>query len=101
MIHLPFQRVNHRSHQAKTQESDFQSGALARRYTDPRSPYELALLFCMERAREYLDDIVKDTDGLTHIACEARGGSGARRIESLNLNSAELRQAQIPSVAGR
>jgi hypothetical protein len=28
MIHLPFQRVNHRSHQAKTQESDFQSGAL-------------------------------------------------------------------------
>jgi hypothetical protein len=30
MIHLPFQRVNHRSHQAKTQESNFQSGALNR-----------------------------------------------------------------------
>jgi len=29
MIHLPFQRVNHRSHQAKTLASDFQSGALA------------------------------------------------------------------------
>jgi hypothetical protein len=29
MIHLPFHRVDHRSHQAKTRESDFQSGALA------------------------------------------------------------------------
>jgi hypothetical protein len=29
MIHLPFQAVNHRSHQAKTQESNFQSDALA------------------------------------------------------------------------
>ncbi|WP_457089195.1 hypothetical protein [Microvirga sp. P5_D2] len=28
MIHLPFQQVNHRSHQAKTQESNFQSDAL-------------------------------------------------------------------------
>src|SRR5687767_3071328 len=28
MIHLPFQQVNHRSHQAKTHESNFQSDAL-------------------------------------------------------------------------
>jgi hypothetical protein len=81
--------------------SAIRKDVLARRYTDPRSPYELALLFCMEQAREYLDDIAKDTDGLTHIVCEARGGSGARRIENSNLSSAGLGQAQIPSAAGR
>ena len=56
---------------------------LAQRYIRPKSPYELALLFCMERAREYLDEVVNDTVGTTHIICEARGGSGAKEDKEL------------------
>jgi hypothetical protein len=48
---------------------------LALRYTRPKNPYELALLFCLERAREYLDEVAQDTQGKTFIVCEARGGS--------------------------
>jgi hypothetical protein len=49
---------------------------LARRYVRPENPYQLALLFCMERAREFLDGFSFDPDGIAHIVCEARGGSG-------------------------
>jgi Protein of unknown function (DUF3800) len=59
--------------------------ALARRYRDPRSPYELALLFCMEQARDYLDEVANDPHGLTHIVCEARGGSGGTEDRELEL----------------
>jgi hypothetical protein len=55
--------------------------ALAQRYKDPKSPYELALLFCMERARVYLDEIAKEEGGLTHIVCEARGEKEDRELE--------------------
>lgn len=55
--------------------------ALARRYHAPRSPYELALMFCMERARTYLDEVANDPHGTTHIICEARGEKEDRELE--------------------
>jgi hypothetical protein len=44
--------------------------ALKRRYTTPVNPYELALLFCMERAWEYL--ATQESLGTTHIIVESR-----------------------------
>jgi len=58
---------------------------LAKRYKEPKSPYELALLFCMERAREYLDEVAGDQYSTTHIICEARGGSGGKEDRELEL----------------
>jgi hypothetical protein len=45
--------------------------ALVERYARPRNPYELALLFCLERSRDFLDQQIKGT-GATHVVCEAR-----------------------------
>jgi hypothetical protein len=59
--------------------------ALAKRYAKPHNPYELALLFCMERAREFLDEVVQAPGGTTHIVCEARGGSGGKEDRELEL----------------
>jgi hypothetical protein len=73
---------------------------LARRYTDPKSPYELALLFCMERAREYLDEIAKDANGLTHIVCEARGGSGGKEDRELELEFRRIATGANPLSRG-
>jgi hypothetical protein len=73
---------------------------LARRYTDPKSPYELALLFCMERAREYLDEIAKDANGLTHIVCEARGGSGGKEDRELELELRHIATGANPLSRG-
>jgi hypothetical protein len=45
--------------------------ALKRRYTKPENPYQLALLFCLERTHEFL--IAQGaTGGTTHVVCEAR-----------------------------
>lgn len=45
--------------------------ALKRRYTKPENPYQLALLFCLEKAHEYLE--AEDAiGGTTHVVCEAR-----------------------------
>jgi hypothetical protein len=53
---------------------------LVHRYGSPKNPYVLALLFCMERAREYLDDIAADPFGKTHLVCEARGAREDREL---------------------
>jgi hypothetical protein len=73
---------------------------LSRRYTEPKSPYELALLFCMERAREYLHDIAEDTGGLTHIVCEARGGSGGKEDRELELEFRRITTGANPLSRG-
>lgn len=67
---------------------------LQRRYTSPNSPYELALLFCMERAREYLDGVVGERDRLTHIVCESRGGSGGKEDRELELEFLRISAGQ-------
>lgn len=45
---------------------------LARQYTHPANPYEMALTFCMERAYAFLRDIGQHTQ-MTHIIVERRG----------------------------
>ena len=60
----------------------------------------MALLFCMERAREYLDDIAKDTDGLTHIVCEARGGSGGKEDREFELEFRRIATGANPLSRG-
>jgi hypothetical protein len=45
--------------------------ALKRRYTKPENPYQLALLFCLEKAHEFLES-QGATGGTTHVVCEAR-----------------------------
>jgi hypothetical protein len=45
--------------------------ALKRRYTKPENPYQLALLFCLERTHEFLTALGA-TEDTTHVVCEAR-----------------------------
>ncbi len=53
---------------------------LTRRYSQPENPYALALLFCMERARELLDN--EDQAGrVTTIVCESRGDREDKALE--------------------
>ena len=44
---------------------------LKRIYAYPKNPYELALLFCLERSREFLQSCLA-SETRTHIVCEAR-----------------------------
>ncbi|MGK9264125.1 DUF3800 domain-containing protein [Sinorhizobium meliloti] len=44
--------------------------ALKRRYTNPENPYQLALLFCLEKANEFLR--FHDDRGECHVVCESR-----------------------------
>jgi hypothetical protein len=46
--------------------------ALVLRYVRPSNPYEIALLFCMERLYAYLRD-ERALDGTTHVVFERRG----------------------------
>jgi hypothetical protein len=74
---------------------------LAKRYHTPHSPYELALLFCMERAREYLDEVAGDPHGTTHIVCEARGGSGGKEDRELEQEFRRISRGEIRRLPGR
>lgn len=58
---------------------------LRRRYIYPTNPYELALLFCMERTQIYLHGLGQRAPKVTHIVCEARGGSGGKEDKELEL----------------
>ena len=44
---------------------------LRRKYHRPENPYQLALLFCMEKAREFIREQERDT-GTCHVVCESR-----------------------------
>lgn len=44
--------------------------ALRRRYANPENPYQLALLFCLEKANEFLRS--RNDEGECHIVCESR-----------------------------
>lgn len=70
---------------------------LKRRYTTPVSPYELALLFCMERAWEYL--VTKEAQGTTHIIVESRSPREKRHEAGKEDRELELEFRRI--VAGR
>jgi hypothetical protein len=58
---------------------------LSRRYQSPMNPYELALLFCLEKAQCFLR--MQRASGVTHIVCEARsprgGGSFGKEDQAL------------------
>ena len=53
----------------------------AEKYVSPENPYELALMFCMERAHAFLQDRQQHTR-ITHIVVERRG---KREDDSLEL----------------
>jgi hypothetical protein len=53
---------------------------LAARYGLPANPYELAMLFCMERAYAFLRD-QGQTDRTTHVVFECRGPAEDRDLE--------------------
>jgi hypothetical protein len=57
---------------------------LAARYSSPNNPYDLALLFCMERASEFMSSVGQG-DRLTHIVCESRGGTKRTEDKALEL----------------
>lgn len=59
--------------------------ALSRRYHQPMNPYDVALLFCLERARDFLVS-VGDADRVTHLIAEAR----SPREKSLGREDGEL-----------
>jgi hypothetical protein len=44
---------------------------LKKRYVAPSNPYELALLFCLERSQEFIQ-AQGDGNGVTYVVCEAR-----------------------------
>jgi Protein of unknown function (DUF3800) len=54
--------------------------ALTRRYVDPGSPYDIALLFCMERAHAFLEG-VGQADLMTHVVVECRGAKEDAALE--------------------
>jgi hypothetical protein len=54
--------------------------ALTRRYVDPGSPYDIALLFCMERAHAFLEGIGQ-SELMTHIVVECRGAKEDSALE--------------------
>lgn len=45
--------------------------ALKRRYTRPSNPYQLALLFCLEKTYEFLES-QGAAEGRTYVVCESR-----------------------------
>lgn len=62
--------------------------ALKRKYSQPANPYHLALLFCMERASEFL--LSRGATGRTHIVFESRSprtkdGKTGREDQELEL----------------
>jgi len=71
--------------------------ALRDRYLRPENPYQLALLFCLERAYELLSE--RGEDGkITHLVCEARsprqkGGMG-REDQELELEFRRIVQGR-------
>ncbi|HNB26546.1 MAG TPA: DUF3800 domain-containing protein [Alphaproteobacteria bacterium] len=54
--------------------------ALRRRYVDPSSPYDIALLFCMERAHAFLRG-VGQAERMTHVIVECRGAKEDAALE--------------------
>src|SRR3954453_1006349 len=71
--------------------------ALKRRYSRPENPYQLALLFCLEKAFEFLCQ--HSAQGrLTHVVCESRsprekGGRG-KEDQELELEFRRIVQGQ-------
>lgn len=53
---------------------------LQTQYTKPQSPYNLGLLFCLERATKFLSEM-RQKDRLTHIIVEARGKKEDAELE--------------------
>ena len=53
---------------------------LIKTYASPKNPYELALLFCLERAFEFLRES-QQHDGVTHIVVERRGRREDNELE--------------------
>jgi len=59
---------------------------LIRRYTSPENPYQLSLLFCLEKAHLLLEER-NSSEKLCHIICESRSprGKAGRGREDLEL----------------
>lgn len=53
---------------------------LQKQYTTPQSPYNLGLLFCLERATKYLDE-QGQKELLTYVVVEARGKKEDAELE--------------------
>lgn len=51
-----------------------------KKYADPRDPYEIALVFCMERLFYLLRDLGQ-TDRITHLLVECRGAKEDTKLE--------------------
>lgn len=69
---------------------------LSRRYSTPENPYKLALLFCMEKAQEFLQS--QGDRGVCHILCESRSprekaGSG-KEDKDLALEFLRIREGR-------
>lgn len=72
--------------------------ALKKRYKQPENPYQLALLFCLERAHEFLAG-QGATGGTTHVICEARsprqkGGGMGKEDKDLELEFRRIIQGK-------
>lgn len=53
---------------------------LKTKYNDPYNPYEIALLFCMERTLKFLDS-QQQSSSLCHLLLEARGKTEDNELE--------------------
>jgi hypothetical protein len=51
-----------------------------KKYTEPRDPYEIALVFCMERLFYFLRDLGQ-LDKTTHLLVECRGAKEDAKLE--------------------
>lgn len=71
---------------------------LRRRYTRPENPYQLALLFCLERTQEFLQ-VQEQTAGTTYVVCEAR--SNRKKDGELGREDQELELEFRRIVAGK
>ncbi len=67
-------------------------------YTKPMNPYDLALVYCLERAWYCLRDLGQ-ANRLTHILCERRGKQEDKDLELVfrrTIQGANFRGAQMP-----
>lgn len=69
---------------------------LEQRYREPMNPYHLALLFCLERTRHFLDG-VGDGVETTHVIAEAR----SPRAGSMGREDGDLHRTFVDIVEGR
>ncbi|MPR06754.1 tetratricopeptide repeat protein [Microvirga tunisiensis] len=98
MIHLPVQAVNHRSHQAKTQESNFQSDALDK--TNLAAGQTLSRLLTLRPADELISLIVAGLDKATAAGnSEALIGLAHAYADGIGVNASQEKAASLLQVA--